>query len=721
MWRDVALAGLAGVLLAALSGLGGIAAAIGGWLAQPAFAVALARGTQARAIDWRSELPALAGLWGIGVLGAGVVLAWPMLAARQSGSLWSALALATIAGLCLLAVWRTWPVWAALPREGGALRAHWSGLERHDLAAWRGLLVAMLVAVAIGGCLLLAWPGLLAPQARWIVAGAYVVALPLVHWALHRVRVGAVALADVAVDEEPIEDESVEGDDADPADADPAELTAALYDAARGGRVDRALSLLEAGADPGALPPTDARDQRSLPVLAAVLPDLRLLRALIARRVDVNAAHAGMTPLLAATRDSWHGRPEAVMTLLANGADPRAADTEGNTALHHAARSSDPGVAALLRDASAELDVANAEGVTPLGMACAVGNWRLARFLLERGAKPEAAGTVPALLPAAGTEEDDAAGVQLLLKHKARVDARDAQGRSALHEAALAGHADIVAALLAAGADVHARDEHERTPWLDAARGGRLAVLERLLTVKPRLDAVDADGRNALAVAVTADAPSLPLVQRLLDLGIEPRATDRKATRPWSSRPRRGAGHSSLHWTRPIRCRSPSPTRLPKPARHNPIADPRACCATACGPVASRTSMRWPRCWRPTSSASCCSRTMPRRRRCGWSGCSRTAPIPSGAMRRATLHCTRCCRVDPRRSLRCWRCCGVACHRPGAAASRAGSPPALPGTRQRAGTRHSPSSCSTVARIPGRRRRPAIRHLHCRCAWAGCD
>src|SRR3546814_11904733 len=80
--------------------------------------------------------------------------------------------------------------------------------------------------------------------------------------------------------------------------------------------------------DLAALPADDERDQRSLPVLAAVLPDLRLLRALIANRVDVNAAHHGMTPLLAATRDSWHGRPAAVMTLLANGADQRATDAD---------------------------------------------------------------------------------------------------------------------------------------------------------------------------------------------------------------------------------------------------------------------------------------------------------------------------------------------------------------------------------------------------------
>jgi ankyrin repeat protein len=70
--------------------------------------------------------------------------------------------------------------------------------------------------------------------------------------------------------------------------------------------------------------------------------------------VDLNDVASGMTPLLAATRDSWHGRPEAVMTLLANGADPRVTDADGNTPLHHAARSSDPGVVALLRDAAAD-------------------------------------------------------------------------------------------------------------------------------------------------------------------------------------------------------------------------------------------------------------------------------------------------------------------------------------------------------------------------------
>ena len=523
-----------GLGLASLVLQGGPLALVGVVLAQPAIALAVSwwRGTRPSAAGqaWVQEAFSLLLVWAAGFLLAGVLLAWPLLALRQSGSLPAALGLSAAAGVLLIGLWRSWPLWHGLEREGGSLAAHWRALSERDFHAWHGLGVAALVAIVIGVGGTLAWPGLLPDAWRPGLALAYVALLPLLHWALQRMPAAQAVLPVARTGRLPV----VEMTSAQPVEAAPLReqnLEDALFTAARAGRVERALELLEAGADPHALPVAGQRDQRSLATLAAVLPDLRLLRALITQGIHLNHAHAGMTPLLAATRDSWHGRPDAVTTLLANGADPRATDSEGNTPLHHAARSSDPGVAALLRDAAAEIDALNHEGVTPLGIACVAGNWRLAKFLLERGAKPEPQNGLPVLLAAAATEEDDPVGVQLLLKHKAKANTGDSQGRSALHEAALAGHADIIAALLHAGADVQARDALARTPWLEAARGGHLAASEALAAAGSLVTAVDGEGRNALMLACTAESVHATLVCRLLELGVDPDAADLQGKR----------------------------------------------------------------------------------------------------------------------------------------------------------------------------------------------
>jgi hypothetical protein len=520
---------LAGLALTALAGVaggmpgGGSGAALtvlAGWLAQPAFALAMRGGRPSP----RDAL-AIALLWLLALAPFLASIAWPLAGLRQAGTLGAALALSAVAGGALIGLWRTWPLWRWLEGEGGTLREHWRALMDTDTRDWRGLGAALLLALPLAGILLLAVPDLLGSTARIALAAGCALLWPLAHRQLLRLPspspVSAEALLEAALAEEQADAAVISDED----------LDAALYDAARHGRVERALALLDAGANPHAPPAPEDRDQRSLPMLAAVLPDLRLLRTLIAHGADLNAVHAGMTALIAATRDSWHGRPEAVMTLLANGADPRIADAEGNTPLHHAARSSDPGVAALLRDAGAAIDERNLDDATALALACAAGNWRLARFLLERGAKPDLPGARPALLAAAGGDDDDAAGVQLLLKHRARADARDARGRSALHEAAFAGHAEIVGVLLGAGADVHARDADGRTPLLDAARGGRLPALQALLAARPDPQVLDAHGRDALILACLADAPSPALIRALLDLGLDPARSDAEGRR----------------------------------------------------------------------------------------------------------------------------------------------------------------------------------------------
>ena len=80
---------------------------------------------------------------------------------------------------------------------------------------------------------------------------------------------------------------------------------------------------------------------------------------------------------------------------------------------------------------------------------------------------------------------------------------------------------------------------------LDAARGGHLEVLERLLPHRPEVAHVDHDGRDALMLAGTAERADPQLVRRLLDP--RPRSDaprQRPAPRRRSRRRRRDAGRS---------------------------------------------------------------------------------------------------------------------------------------------------------------------------------
>ena len=144
------------------------------------------------------------------------------------------------------------------------------------------------------------------------------------------------------------------------------------------------------------------------------------------------------------------------MTALTNGAKPGAADSDGNTACTspHWRRIPSAGLPCgdMPRRRSTQ---STARGHAARGSACATANWDLARFLLDRGAKIETGHAQPALVAAANIAEDDAQGVKLLLKRKARPDANGPLARTlALMTAALNGHADIARALLGAGAKV---------------------------------------------------------------------------------------------------------------------------------------------------------------------------------------------------------------------------------------------------------------------------
>jgi uncharacterized protein len=473
-----------------------------------------------------------------------LLVGYPASMLVRDPTLSAALALSATSVIALLALWRLWPAFGLFFVPDDDARDHRTpGIFReisqrltqageitgkNELFFSHGLLVALALLVLVQGALALTGVSTLLPAGmRGITFAVYaLIVAPLAHLliatrsadaliverrrAARRTRIDDIAIEIPAVFEEPapILQEGLGKED----------LDAMLLRCVRGSQTELALAALTRGADPNAVPPASERDQRSAVELAILSPDLRLLRALIERGADLNRAQAG-PPLIAATRDSYQGRPDAVMTLLTNGADPRCTDAKGNTPLHFAALAAQPVVAALLCDSGAPIDAVNRDGLTPLATACEAANWDLAWFFLERSARVDIERAQPVLIAAAGIAEDDARGVKLLLKHKANVNARDALGRTPLMVAALHGHPGIVRMLLDNGADVNVADRRGTTALMEAARSGACAVIDEIATRKPAPDLLDATGRTALIIASQSRLANEEVVSRLIALG----------------------------------------------------------------------------------------------------------------------------------------------------------------------------------------------------------
>lgn len=119
------------------------------------------------------------------------------------------------------------------------------------------------------------------------------------------------------------------------------------------------LALLEAGADPA----QPGIDGDTVIHLAAMATDPVHLRLLLAQGADPNvrASITGATPLASALRG---GRGAQFADLLAAGADPNAADRDGNTLLHQAAKYNDAARVLALLKAGAHPTATNAQHVT---------------------------------------------------------------------------------------------------------------------------------------------------------------------------------------------------------------------------------------------------------------------------------------------------------------------------------------------------------------------
>lgn len=143
-------------------------------------------------------------------------------------------------------------------------------------------------------------------------------------------------------------------------------------------------------------------------------------------------------------------------------------------------------LAALLAAAPGLVDAVSPDGFTPLGLAAFFGRIDRLTWLLARGADPnrpaENGMRVRPIHSAAAHRHPDVAlaAVSALVAHGAEVNVAQHGGWTPLHQAADHNHLDMVALLLAEGADPTARSDDGRTP-ADMARARGFADVLRLL------------------------------------------------------------------------------------------------------------------------------------------------------------------------------------------------------------------------------------------------
>lgn len=263
--------------------------------------------------------------------------------------------------------------------------------------------------------------------------------------------------------------------------------------------------------------------------------------------IDVNVKDEyGQTPLFLAS--TWSAT--LVELLLEAGADATAEFPGGDSCLH---TTTDAKIAQLLvQKGHADINKKrHSDGQTALLGAIAARKYPLAKQLVDLGADPtatDADGRGPLHLLVTSAESYVLAECEITLKTLLAAgvspNARDHAGRTPLHglKKLLPSQEKFVRMLVEAGADVNARD-HMGSPLLfNFAKSTRRRkgdhdftpeVLQTLLDLGVRLDAVDYEGRNVLFCYFEHENVHSELVQALVLAGTDPHARDLAGNTLW--------------------------------------------------------------------------------------------------------------------------------------------------------------------------------------------
>ena len=284
------------------------------------------------------------------------------------------------------------------------------------------------------------------------------------------------------------------------------------------GNKPAAVALLEGGASLAAV---DSDGSTALHHATKNNNQADLVNMLLKHGASVAASNNfGVTPLLLAFQ---RGNEPAVVALLEGGASLAAVDSDGNTALHHAASNNNnqADLVNILLSRGLDLEVSNNVGTTPLHMAIGNDNKPAVVALLSRGASlaTKDCDGETALHYAARLQSVRSGILNMLLKHGASVEAVNESGATPLHMAVAQANEPAVVALLSRGASSATEDCNGNTALHHAARleNNQAGLVNILLKHGASIEAGNNFGTTPLHLAIVHG--NKPAVVALLSRG----------------------------------------------------------------------------------------------------------------------------------------------------------------------------------------------------------
>ncbi|XP_055599772.1 serine/threonine-protein phosphatase 6 regulatory ankyrin repeat subunit B isoform X4 [Uranotaenia lowii] len=198
----------------------------------------------------------------------------------------------------------------------------------------------------------------------------------------------------------------------------------------------------------------------------------------------------------------------------------KATTTNGDTALHLAARRKDVEMARILVDYGASVDFQNGEGQTALHIAAAEGDEAMVKYFYTVRASASIIDNQDRTPMHLAAENGHATIIEILVdKFRASIYERTKDGSTLMHIASLNGHAECANTLFRKGVYLHMPNKGGARSIHTAAKYGHVGIISTLLNKGEKVDVPTNDHYTALHIAVRSAKPAV--VETLLGFGAE--------------------------------------------------------------------------------------------------------------------------------------------------------------------------------------------------------